>query len=101
MKQRLDLERFAAGLRELREASVLGEALGNVNPYLLHTLLPRLERRDWPLLQEIDYDAFEEDDPDTLMEYLSLRENYQYRLERINGALDALAPVCTKVRAFL
>ena len=101
MKQYLDLEHFAAGLREMEESRVMDEAREVVNPYLLHTLLPRLERGDWPLLHEIDYDAFEEDDPDTLMEYLSLRENYQYRLERINGALDALAPVCTKVRAFL
>ena len=101
MRQTLNLDRFSASLRALGENPVLEEAMDNVNPYLLHTLLPRLERGDWPLLREIDYDAFDEDDPDTPMEYLSLRENYQYRLERINGALDALAPVCTKMRAFL
>lgn len=101
MRQCLDLERLACNLGEVEETCVLRAEWENLNPYLRGHLLPRLERGDWPALQEIDFDAFDAEDPDALLEYFSLRENYQARLARVHRELNCLAPVCVKTRVFL
>ena len=101
MRQHLDLERLARNLGEMEETCVLRAEWEDLNPYLRGHLLPRLERGDWPTLQEINFDAFDPEDPDALLEYFSLKENYQGRLARIHSELNCLTPVCVRTRVFL
>lgn len=101
MRQHLDLERLACNLGEVEETCVLRAEWENLNPYLRGHLLPRLERGEWPALQEINFDAFDAEDPDALLEYFSLKENYQGRLARVHRELNCLAPVCVRTRVFL
>ncbi len=97
----LDIAALAEELRQTTETLVEQKALEGVNPYLLETILPMLERGDYPCLRDIDFDQFELYDPPGLAGYIQERGQREYQLTQLNKPLCGLSPVCVKKRAFL
>lgn len=96
MKLNLD-----ALVSQLREAEANEPQFDEeVNPYLLHTVVPMLAQGELTLGQ-ISLDEFDEEDPFTLLRYFEWKDNLSRDLYRINSRLCRLPPACTKVRAFL
>ena len=97
----LDLKQVAESLQEAQEGSDMDEAGADINPYLFETLLPLLEQGQYPLLKDIDFDAFDLEDGPNLVYFLQESERIQYRLESLNRQLGELLPYCPPTRAFL
>ena len=60
MNMRLDLDVLHHELRQLKEQEPQYEQ--ELNPYLMNTILPRLEREERVALGEIAVDQFDEED---------------------------------------
>lgn len=88
-------------LRKVPETLVDQEEREIISPYLLETVLPLLQAGVPPLLRDIDYEQFEQEDPPRLVGYLEKCEHRSYRLEQFNDRLCGLSPACVKTRAFL
>ena len=88
----LDLKQVAESLQEAQEGSDMDEAGADINPYLYETLLPLLEQGQYPLLKDIDFDAFDMEDGPNLVYFLQ---------ESLNRQLGDLLPYCLPTRAFL
>lgn len=97
----LDLKQVAESLQEAQESSEMDEARADINPYLLEVLLPLLNQGRYPLLKDIDFDAFDMEDGPNLVYFLEESERIQYRLEGLNRKLGELLPYCPPTRAFL
>ncbi len=97
----LDIAALAEELRQTAETLVDQKDREEVNPYLLETILPMLERGDHPRLRDIDFEQFELYDPPGLVGYLRECGQREYQLTQLNKPLCGLSPVCVKKRAFL
>ena len=94
----LDLKLLAQQLRDEEPSEPhFNEEL---NPYLLHTVLPMLEQGN-ATLDKIDLNQFDTEDPFTILNYYQWQENLRNDLLRINDRLCDLPPASVKVRAFL
>lgn len=99
MKAILDLYTLRQELRQAEEREPQFDV--ELNPYLLHTVIPRLEREEAIKLSEIDLSAFDADDPGIIIDYFKWREDLQYSLSRLTGRLCEKKPMPAKVRSFL
>lgn len=97
----INVAALVKGLHEVPETLVDQEEREGIAPYLLDTVLPVLMQGIPPLLQDIDFEQFEVEDPPRLAGYLEERERRTYNLEAFNDKLCGLSPVCVKTRAFL
>lgn len=97
----IDFNALARELREMPETLVDEEELSDVNSYLLNIILPMLERWEFPLLSEIDFDQFEQRDPARLVGYIEEVNRREYRLIHLNEPLCRMDPACVTSRAFL
>lgn len=101
MSYALDLNLLAGNLRKTRERPVMVRLLDKVNPYLLNVILPALERKEYPLLWEIDFDQFDTVDTGGLVNYIQEKENLSYQARHLVEPLCRVSPACTNKRAFL
>lgn len=101
MNMTLDLPALAAGLREAPETLADQELRDSISPYLLETILPMLEREEYPKLKDIDFEQFELYDPPMLADYIQKAGQRTYVLELLAQRLCKLTPSRTLVRAFL
>jgi len=97
----IDFNALARELREMPETQVDEEDISDVNSYLLNTILPMLERWEFPLLSEIDFEQFEQRDPARLVGYIEETNRREYKLTEFNSHICHLAPACVTSRAFL
>ena len=97
----IDFNALARELREMPETQVDEEDLSDVNSYLLNIILPMLERWEFPLLSEIDFDQFEQRDPARLVGYVEEANRREYKLTEFNSYICGLPPACVTSRAFL
>lgn len=72
-----------------------------LNPYLMDTILPRLEREESVELGEIDFDQFDEEDLLILIDYFDWWERLQYPICSLNRRLREIPPSSIKTRVFL
>ena len=99
MRAKLDIHVLCWELRQAEEREPqFGEEL---NPYLLHTVLPRLEREEAVMLKEIDLSAFDAEDPGTILEYFDWKEKVKNDVHRMTGRLCDQNPAPSKMRSFL
>ena len=101
MNVTLDLPALAAGLREAPETPVDQDERDSISPYLLDTILPMLERGEYPGLKDIDFHQFDLYDPPRLADYLQKAGQRKYELGNFAQSLCELPPSRTAVRAFL
>jgi len=101
MPAALDIAALVKELRQADETPVDQRAREEVSPYLLETILPMLERGDYPRLRDIDFEQFELYDPPRLAGYIQERGRREYQLTELNKPLCGLSPVCVKKRVFL
>lgn len=99
MNMRLDLDVLYHELRQLKEQEPQYEQ--ELNPYLMNTILPRLEREESVALGEIDFEQFDEEDLLILIDYFDWWERLQYPISSLNRRLREIPPSSIKTRAFL
>ena len=99
MRAKLDLHVLCRELRKAEEREPQFDE--ELSPYLLHTVLPRLERGETVKLKEIDLSAFDAEDPGTILEYFGWKENVKNDVRRLTGRLCDQNPVPAKTRSFL
>ena len=99
MRAKLDLHVLCRELRQAEEREPQFDE--ELNPYLLHTILPRLGRGETVKLKEIDLSAFDTEDPNTILEYFGWKENLKNDVHRLTGRLCDQNPVPVKTRGFL
>lgn len=99
MNMQLDLDVLHHELRQLKEQEPQYEQ--EPNPYLMDTILPRLEREESVELGEIDFEQFDEDDLLILIDYFDWWEGLQYTICSLNKHLRKIPPSSIKTRAFL
>lgn len=97
----LDLKRVAENLQDEEEESEIDEARADINPYLSETLLPLWDQGRYPLLKDIDFDAFDMEDAPNLVYCFQESERIKHRLEDLNRQLGEILPYCPLTRAFL
>ena len=99
MKVQLDLDVLHHELRQLKEQEPQYEQ--ELNPYLMDTILPRLEHEESVALGEIDFEQFDEEDLLILIDYFNWWEGLQYPIYSLNRLLREIPPSSVKTRAFL
>lgn len=99
MNMRLDLDVLHHELRQLKEQEPQYEQ--ELNPYLMNTILPRLECEESVALGEIDFEQFDEEDLLILIDYFDWWERLQYPISSLNRRLREIPPSSIKTRAFL
>lgn len=99
MRANLDLHILRQQLRQAEEREPQFDE--ELNPYLLHTVLPRLEQEDDVKLDEIDLSAFDAEDPYTFLEYIDWKEELREDARRMADRLCSQEPVSAKERIFL
>lgn len=98
MASKIDWELFLQNMLVLPEknASPLPENLS----YLMNAIvIPLLDGSVVPL-SSLDYDRFEEDDLDSLEEYIENNPLEYDRLCRFNSEIDRLSPLCVPQSVF-
>lgn len=71
-----------------------------VNPYLLENILLPCMNGDTILLRDIDYDAFDVEDIETLAEYHDELAHAGYKLGQLTNTVKNLRPEPKKARMF-
>ena len=99
MKVQLDLDVLHHELRQLKEQEPQYEQ--ELNPYLMDTILARLEHEESVALGEIDFEQFDEEDLLILIDYFNWWEGLQYPIYSLNRRLREIPPSSVKTRAFL
>ena len=97
----LDLTALSRRLREADEDPVSQRAREEVNPYLLETVVPLLERESFPRLTDIDFDAFDQYDPQRLAYYFQELGRRAYRFRTYTEKLCGAAPAWAHTRTFI
>lgn len=101
MTETLNLSSLVRRLREAKEDLMSQRTRGEVNPYLLKTIVPLLEQGIAPRLADIDFDAFELYDIRQLIDYFQKQSWDSYQLRRHTDKLCQAAPAWAQARAFL
>lgn len=99
MKITLDLKKLSKELHSTQEN--INEFDEEVNPYLLHTVLPRLGQEPLITLGEIDFEQFEMDDASALVRFFEWQESLAYHLTTFNNKLCSLMPSTSTKRVFI
>lgn len=99
MIMRLNLDTLHDKLRQVKEQEPQYEQ--ELNPYLMNTILPRLEREECVELGEIDFEQFDEEDLLILIDYFDWWEGLQYPICSLNRRLREIPPSSIKTRTFL
>lgn len=99
MRAKLDLYVLCRELRQVEEREP--QFNEELNAYLFHTVLPRLERGETVNLKEIDLSAFDTEDPGTILEYFDWKEELKNDVRRITGRLCDQKPRPAQTRSFL
>jgi len=99
MRKVLDLGELLKQLKQTEEHEPRFDE--ELNPYLLHTVLPRLEGKEPIRLEQIDFEQFDEDDPFAIIRYYCWQDGLCGDMRRINDRISDILPACTKARAFL
>ena len=99
MRAKLDLRVLCRELRQTEEREPQFDE--ELNPYLFHIVLPRLECEETVKLKEIDLSAFDAEDPGTILEYFDWKEEVKNDVHRMTGRLCDQNPVPAKTRSFL
>lgn len=97
----LDLTALARRLREAEEDPVSQRTRAELNPYLLDTVVPLLARGKFPMLADIDFEAFEQHDLPELVRYAQEQSWRTYQLGVYADTLRKAAPVWANTRVFL
>ena len=95
MRAKLDLYVLCRELRQVEEREP--QFNEELNAYLFHTVLPRLERGETVNLKEIDLSTFDTEDP----EYFDWKEELKNDVRRITGRLCDQKPRPAQTRSFL
>lgn len=95
---KLDLNALSSQLRQVEACEPQFD--GEVNLYLLNTVVPMLEQGKLTLGQ-INLDEFDEEDPYTILNYFEWKDMLSRDMRQINRSLCQQPPACAKVRAFL
>lgn len=101
MAETLSLSSLVRRLREAKEDPVSQRTRGEVNPYLLKTIVLLLEQGIAPRLADIDFDTFELYDIQQLMDYFRKQSWNSYQLRKHTDKLCQAAPAWGQARAFL
>ena len=99
MNMHLDLDVLHYELKQLKDQEPQYEQ--ELNPYLMDTILPSLEREESVKLGEIDFEQFDEEDLLILIDYFDWWEGLQYPIYSFNRRLREIPPSSIKTRAFL
>ena len=95
---KIDLSKLLKGLEALPHTPALEPE--NVPPYVLTNILAPLKNDDCIHFADLDFEAFTEEDIDSLYSALSDAEDREHRLNRLRSIFDHSKPKATAQRKF-
>lgn len=95
---KLDLKRLADLLSQQEDNDSVSKE--GVNDYLLNKILFPCVNGETVRLSDIDFDAFDVEDVDTLVDYYEALLHWVYELEELAKGLGGIRPAAVKRRAF-
>ena len=95
---KIDLSKLLKGLEALPHMSVPEPE--NISPYVLTNILAPLRKDDCIRFADLDFEAFTEEDIDSLYGALSEAEDREHRLNRLRSIFDHSKPNAAAQRKF-
>ena len=95
---KIDLSKLLKGLEALPHTPALEPE--NVPPYVLTNILAPLKNDDCIHFADLDFEAFTEEDIDSLYSALSDAEEREHRLNRLRSIFDHSKPKAAAQRKF-
>ena len=95
---KIDLSKLLKGLEALPHTPALEPE--NVPPYVLTNILAPLKNDDCIHFADLDFEAFTEEDIDSLYSALSDAEDREHRLNRLRSIFDHSKPNAAAQRKF-
>ena len=95
---KIDLSKLLKGLEALLHTPALEPE--NVPPYVLTHILAPLKNDDCIRFADLDFEAFAEEDIDSLYSALSDAEDREHRLNRLRSIFDHSKPKAAAQRTF-
>ena len=95
---KIDLSKLLKGLEALPHMPVSEPE--NVSPYVLTNILAPLKNDDCIRFADLDFEAFTEEDIDSLYSALSDAEDREHRLNRLRSIFDHSKPKAAAQRKF-
>ena len=95
---KIDLSKLLKGLEALPHTPALEPE--NVPPYVLTNILAPLKNDDCIRFADLDFEAFTEEDIDSLYSALSDAEDREHRLNRLCSIFDHCKPKAAAQRKF-
>lgn len=95
---KIDLSKLLKGLEALPHMPALEPE--NVPPYVLTNILAPLKNDDCIHFADLDFEAFTEEDIDSLYSALSDAEDREHRLNRLRSIFDHSKPKAASQRKF-
>ena len=95
---KIDLSKLLKGLEALPHMPVSEPE--NVSPYVLTNILAPLKNDDCIRFADLDFEAFTEEDIDSLYSALSEAEDREHRLNRLRSIFDHSKPKAAAQRKF-
>lgn len=95
---KIDLSKLLKGLEALPHMPVSEPE--NVSPYVLTNILAPLKNDDCIHFADLDFEAFTEEDLDSLYSALSDAEDREHRLNRLRSIFDHSKPNAAAQRKF-
>jgi len=98
----VNLSKLAENLRQTPETKTdyADRNATGVCDYLADTLLPMLASGDYPKIESVDFDQFDEDGPSSLVCYVQERNRRAYKMAEFNSSLCAIPPARSASRMF-
>lgn len=95
---KIDLSKLLKGLEALPHTPTPEPE--NVPPYVLTNILAPLKNDDYICFADLDFEAFTEEDIDSLYSALSDAEDREHRLNRLRSIFDHSKPKAAAQRKF-
>lgn len=95
---KLDLTNLCREFMSVKEGDIT--PADGVNPYLLKTVLRPAMQGNPPILADIDYNQFEDDDISDLADYCERLEFAARKLEQFVGAVASIKAIAARSRQF-
>lgn len=95
---KLNLTNLCREFMALKEGDIM--PTDGVNPYLLKSVLRPVMQGNPPILADIDYNQFEDDDISDLADYCAQLEFAARKLEQFVGSVASIKAIAARSRQF-